>query len=413
MTHNSSIGRRSALALGLASSAAALAPRRARAQPKEVKIAMIVPLSGPWARQGILEQRGARMAVDDINSAGGIKSMGGAKIHLLEYDTGDSAEKAKDAAQRMLAQEPDVVGGFGCWLSTFTLAVTEVTERAKMPWLTLSYSDLITSRGFKYVFQSSPTAVQQAEDMVPVIMKLAEKASGKRPTKVALIGDNTAASVSFMKPIRGHVLADEKLTAVADQTYTPPLSDATTLVQPLRSAHPDFVLLTSTNVPDDKLLVDKFSEYNMPPTKLPLIGNGGHWAVPELLKNAGADELEGVLVGLANWPGKAVDDVSKRFVERTKEPWFGHDSIFAYVHVLILKEALERAGAADREKVNTAIHAMDMTDGPALFFPGHHLQYDAQGRRIGAQMVMVQWQNGRPVTVFPPDVATAEAKWKA
>ena len=178
-------------------------------------------------------------------------------------------------------------------------------------------------------------------------------------------------------------------------------------------AHPDFVLLTSTNVPDDKLLVDKFSEYNMPPTKLPLIGNGGHWAVPELLKNAGADELEGVLVGLANWPGKAVDDVSKRFVERTKEPWFGHDSIFAYVHVLILKEALERAGAADREKVNTAIHAMDMTDGPALFFPGHHLQYDAQGRRIGAQMVMVQWQNGRPVTVFPPDVATADAKWKA
>ena len=249
--------------------------------------------------------------------------------------------------------------------------------------------------------------------MVPVIMALAEKASGKRPTKVALIGDNTAASVSFMKPIRGHVLNDEKLTAVVDQTYTPPLTDATTLVQPVRSARPDFVLLTSTNVPDDKLLVDKFSEYNMPPTKLPLIGNGGHWAVPELLKNAGADELEGVLVGLANWPGKAVEDVSKRFVERTKEPWFGHDSIFAYVHVLILKEALERAGAADREKVNAAIHAMDMTDGPALFFPGHHLQYDAQGRRIGAKMVMVQWQNGRPVTVFPPDVATAEAKWKA
>ncbi len=413
MTHKSSIGRRTALGLGLAGGASALAPRRLRAQTKDVKIAMIVPLSGPWARQGILEQMGARMAIEDINNAGGIKSMGGAKLHLLEYDTGDSAEKAKDAAQRMLAQEPDVVGGFGCWLSTFTLAVTEVTERAQMPWLTLSYSDLITGRGYKYVFQSSPTAVQQAEDMVPVIMALAEKASGKRPTKVGLIGDNTAASVSFMKPIREHVLTDQKLTPVADQTYTPPLTDATTLVQPLRSARPDFVLLTSTNVPDDKLLVDKFSEYNMPPTKLPLIGNGGHWAVPELLKNAGADELEGVLVGLANWPGKAVDDVSKRFVERTKEPWFGHDLIFAYVHVLILKEALERAGAADREKVNAAIHAMDMTDGPALFFPGHHLKYDEKGRRIGAQMVMVQWQGGRPVTVFPPDVATAEAKWKA
>jgi branched-chain amino acid transport system substrate-binding protein len=412
MTQRSSIGRRAALGLGLAGSAAALTPGRLRAQSKDVKIAMIVPLSGPWARQGILEQMGARMAIDDINNAGGIKSMGGARLQLLEYDTGDSAEKAKDAAQRMLAQEPDVVGGFGCWLSTFTLAVTEVTERAQMPWLTLSYSDLITGRGYKYVFQSSPTAVQQAEDMVPVIMALAEKASGKRPTKVAMIGDNTAASVSFRKPIDEHVLKDQKLTAVVSQVYTPPLSDATTLVQPVRSAHPDFVLLTSTNVPDDKLLVDKFSEFGMPSTKLPLIGNGGHWAVPELVKNAGADELEGVMVGLANWPGKAVDDVSKRFVERTKEPWFGHDSIFAYVHVLILKEALERTGVADRNKVNAAIHAMDMTDGPALFFPGHHLQYDEKGRRIGAQMVMVQWQGGRPVTVYPSDVAVAQAKWK-
>ena len=102
---------------------------------------MLVPLSGPWARQGILEQMGARMAIDDVNNAGGIKSLGGAKMKLLEYDTQDSAEKAKDAAQRMLAQNPDVVGGFGCWLSTFTLAVTEVTERAELPWLTLSYSD--------------------------------------------------------------------------------------------------------------------------------------------------------------------------------------------------------------------------------------------------------------------------------
>ncbi len=73
----------------------------------------MVPLSGPWARQGILEQMGAEMAMDDINNAGGIKSLGGAKLKLIVADTGDSAEKAKDAAQRMVAQEPDLVGGFG------------------------------------------------------------------------------------------------------------------------------------------------------------------------------------------------------------------------------------------------------------------------------------------------------------
>ena len=402
------INRRTALTLG---ATAALAGRARAQQPAEVKIAMLVPLSGPWARQGILERMGAELAIDDINSAGGIKALGGAKLKLMQYDTGDSAEKAKDAAQRMIAQEPALVGGFGCWLSTFTLAATEVTERAELPWLTLSYSDLITSRGFRYVFQTSPTADAQAESLVPTVMALAEKTTGKRPTKVGIVGDNTASSVSFYKPLHDHALKDQKLDLVVEKIYTPPLSDATSLIQPLRSARPDFVLLQSTNVPDDKLLMDKVSEFGLAGGKLPLIGNGGHWAVPELLNVTGADILEGVLVGLANWPGKEQAELSARFSARTKEPWFGHDSIFAYAHTMVLKEALERAGVADRHKVADAMRAMDMTDGPALLFPGHRLKFDDKGRRAGAELVIVQWRGGKPVTVSPPSLAVAEAMW--
>ena len=404
------LSRRNTIGLGLAG--AALASTRLKAQtPAEVKIAMLVPLSGPWARQGILEQMGARLAVEDVNAAGGIKSMGGARLKLVEYDAGDSAEKAKDAAQRMVAEEPDLVGGFGCWLSSFTLAATEVTERAELPWLTLSYSDLITSRGFKHVFQSSPTADRQAEEELPMIMELAQKASGKKPAKVAFIGDNTASSVSFMKAMRGHVVQQQGLTIVADEVYTPPLTDATTMVQHVRSGRPDFAVLQSTNVPDDKLLADKFAEFNMRSDRLPKIGGGGHWAVPELLKNAGAENLEGIMVGLANWPGKNQVELEKRFMAKTGEPWFGHDSIFAYVHVMILKEALERTGAADRRKVSDAIHALDMTDGPALFFPDGRLKYDQSGRRVGAKLCVVQWRDGRPVAVYPPSIATRDVLW--
>src|SRR4051794_21776974 len=226
MADKVTLGRRSALALG----AAALAGR-AHAQPDEVKIAMLVPLSGAWARSGILEKLGAELAIDDVNAAGGIKSLGGAKLRLLPFDTADSSEKAKDAAQRMIAQEPDLVGGFGCWLSSFTLAATEVTERAELPWLTLSYFDLITGRGFGHVFQSSPTANRQAEELLPMVMELAQKATGRKPAKVAFIGDNTASSVSFMKPMRDHLVKDAGLAIVADEVYTPPLADATTLIQ--------------------------------------------------------------------------------------------------------------------------------------------------------------------------------------
>src|SRR2546429_3689290 len=120
-------------ALGLAFSAPSVL-----AQGKEVKVGLIAPLSGPWARQGELMLKGAQMAIDDINNGGGITAMGGAKLRLITADAGDSIEKAKNAAQRFVASEPDMVGATGAWLSSFTLAVTEGTERAEMPLLILS-----------------------------------------------------------------------------------------------------------------------------------------------------------------------------------------------------------------------------------------------------------------------------------
>ena len=412
MTTPSTFGRRTAIKLGLAGTAAVLAPRRARAQsPREVKIALLVPLSGAWARQGILKQMGADLAIDDVNKGGGIKALGGAKLKLVVYDTGDTAEKAKNAAQRLVAQEPDVVGGMGSWLSSFTLAVTEVTERAELPWLTLSYSDLITGRGFKYVFQSSPTAEAQATALLPRVVDLASKAGSGRPTKVAFIGDNSASSVSFMKAIRGGVAKDLGLTIVADETYTPPLADATTLVQKIRSGRPDFIVLQSTNVGDDKLLLDKFAERGITASTVPLIGGGGHWCVPELAKVAGKEHLEGMIVGLANWPGKDLGDLEKRFVAKTGEPWFGHDSIFPYAHVMILKEVLERTASTDRRKVGEMLRKIDLKDGPAKLFPDGRVKFDDVGRRVGAELCIVQWQKGRPVAVHPESIAVSKAVW--
>ena len=118
----------------------------AQAQTSEVKVGLIAPLSGPWARSGDLMLKGAQLAIDDINKAGGIKALNGAKLKLVVFDAGDSVEKAKNTAQRMISQEGDLVGATGAWLSSFTLGVTEVTERAELPLLTLSYSDQITGQ---------------------------------------------------------------------------------------------------------------------------------------------------------------------------------------------------------------------------------------------------------------------------
>src|SRR5260370_21976447 len=101
---NRRITRRIVIETALALPAASVfAGMPARAQTKEVRVAMIAPLSGPWARQGQLMRMGADMAIDEINQSGGIKALGGAKMVLVAADAGDSTEKAKNAPQRLLS----------------------------------------------------------------------------------------------------------------------------------------------------------------------------------------------------------------------------------------------------------------------------------------------------------------------
>ena len=386
-------------------------PPRAGAQQKPVKLALIAPLSGAWARQGYLKKLGAEMAVDEINAAGGIKSLGGAKIELVIADASDSAEKAKNAAQRLVSQEPDLSGGMGAWLSTFTLAVTEVTEREHLPWLTLSYSDAITGRGFRYVFQSSPTGGDQAVRAVPTIVGMALDATGRKPASAGIIMDNTASPVSFTKPIREGGLEKMGIKLAMDEIFTPPLSDATPLVQRVRSTRPDFLFLVSTSVPDDKLILEKMHEFKLGRDRVPVVANGVAFASPELLKTMGQDQLEGLLVITPSWGVKGQEELIARFKQRTGEPWLTQDSLSTYGHVWIFKEALEKARSADREQVAEAIRQLDVASGPvALAFPGG-AKFDAAGRRQRTVVLVVQWQNGVPVTVYPPQYAFAKPKW--
>ena len=379
---------------------------------KPVEIALIMPLSGPWARQGQLEKLGAEMAIDEINKNGGIKSMGGAKLELISIDAGDSAEKAKNAAQRLVAEHPNVVGGLGAWLSTFTLAITEVTERAQIPWLTLSYADSLTNRGFKYIFQTSPTADTQATEALPTLIDLAKSATGKAPKTIGLIGDNTASPVSFLKPLRAPGGLDKYgMKAVVDETYTPPLSDATTLMQRVRATRPDMLLYITTTISDLKLGLDKMNEFHIGRGAVPVIGSGGANGAPEVLKNVSPDLLEGYIFIVANWGLKGQEQIIDAFKKRTGEPWMTQDALDGYGHVWIFKDALEKVGTADKVKVAEAMHTMEFDSGPtAMAFPGK-VKFDAAGHRVGAPLVIVQWQNGVPVTIYPIDRATAKAKW--
>ena len=353
--------RRDFLLGGAAMAAAASVPVLAQAQAREVKVAIAVPLSGAWARNGELHLKGAQSGVDDINAAGGIKALGGAKMKLIVVDSGDSTEKAKNAAQRLLSQEPDLVGGTGAFVSSFTLAITEITERAEVPWLTLSYSDQITARGYKYVFQTSPIASKQSIDALPALMEIAKQSNSARPKTIGIVMDNTASPMAFTKPMREGEFAKLGL--------------------------------------------------KLGRGRIPMLGNGGHMGAPELLQVVGKQQMEGVMAAMANWSGKGHEKLVADFKTRHKEPWMPQDSVSTYGDMWIFKEAMEKAASADPKKVAAAIRAMNESGGASKYFPGGKLAFDANGRRTNADLVIVQWQDGEPKTVFPSSFASAKAIW--
>lgn len=396
----------SLLALAMATAGGA-----ALAQKKDVEVGLIAPMTGPWARQGQVMKMAADLAIDTINRQGGIKALGGAKLKLSVFDAGDSVEKAKNAAQRMVAEAPDLVGATGAYLSSFTLAVTEVTERAQLPVVTFSYSDQITARGFKYVFQTSATGDQQAEGSLPALIEMATKATGKRPKTVGIVMDNTAASVAFVKPIRATQLAKLGLTLTVDETFTPPLANATPLIQKVRSQRPDILLLLPTAISDAKLLLEKMNEFGLGKGRLPTVSNGAAILDPDLRSNMNVEQLEGVMSVVANWTTSAQKDMVEDFRKKTGEPWATQHFMTTYGDMFIFKAALEAAGKADRASVAKALHAMNLTNGPAAYFPGGRVKFDDNGRRESASLLIVQWQNGIPVTVFPPKEAVAAPLW--
>lgn len=406
--------RRAVLGTGIAGSAALALPRLGRAQaPAEIKVALIAPLSGPWARSGELMKQGGDLAIKHINEQGGIKALGGAKMKLVVLDAGDNPEKAKNAAQRLVSSEPDIVAGTGAWLSSFTLAITEVTERADLPWLTLSYSDQITSRGFKYAFQTSVVASEMAERTIKAANEVAEKATGKKPATISIINDNTASPVSFTKALREGGLEKAGLKLLSDDVYTPPMADASPLVQKVRSARPEMLLYVGTTLSDYKLVIEKLNEFGLGKGRLPVISNGAPPGTPELRKLVGPDLLEGLIFSIANWPLKGHEELAAEYKKVSGEPFLSQDPLCTYGDMWIMKEAIEAAGKAERKAVAEAMRTMETKGGSGRFFPGGGgvMKFDGKGRRVGAEIVFVQWQGGDPITVAPAEVAVKAPLW--
>ncbi len=155
--------------------------------------------------------------------------------------------------------------------------------------------------------------------------------------------------------MREGLLAENGLQLIVDETFTPPLADATSLVQKIRSAKPDLLFFLPTVISDAKLLLEKMNEFGLGQGKIPTISFGIAIAEPDMLQTVSPELLQGVLTCVASWGAKGHEALIAELKSRYKEPWMTQNAISTYGDMWVIKDALEKAGKADRVAVAEAL----------------------------------------------------------
>jgi len=371
------------------------------AEENIIKVGGIYALTGDMAKLGQENADGLQLAIDHINEAGGIKSMGGAKLELIWGDSQGKPEVGISEVTR-LVQNENVVAIIGAHQSSVTTPATQEAERLSTPFIvSMAVADKITERGFEYVYRICPKASWYAKDQVTFASDL-EQLAGMEVKRVALLHEDTDFGESTAAGQK-QFLEEMGLEMVAEVKYSASAADLTTEVAKIKASDPD-VVLTVTYLNDSILIARARESLGM--TNIPFVDAAGGTIDPEFIAQLGGSS-EGWFTELEYSKYAAGADV----LNDAFKAKYGHDitgnGAYAYQAGLLLADALERAGTADKDALRDAIKATDLKSGPQMIMPTDRIYFDEQGQNPNAPLFIVQVQNGELIPVWPADFAAA------
>jgi branched-chain amino acid transport system substrate-binding protein len=226
-------------AMGLATAAGGF-PGLVKAQAKEILIGSIQPVTGPLAVIGQGQRRAAELAVDMINSKGGIRSMGGAKLKLLLGDSQTQTEVGRSEADRLIKEGAKII--VGAFESGTSMAIATLCEQRETPFLIdVAALDDITKKGYKYTFRIFPTSTAFAQRGVAFIKEiLAEKRLSPKRAVVSYVGDafGKTQGAFFIKHFKESSLG---IDIVEEISYPLGVPDLSAEVAKIKAAKPDLL----------------------------------------------------------------------------------------------------------------------------------------------------------------------------
>jgi branched-chain amino acid transport system substrate-binding protein len=372
---------------------------------EDVPVGILLPLSGSVAPIGINNRRGHELAIEEINANGGIKSLGGAKLVMIDGDTQGKPEVGMSEAEKL--SQRDVVAIFGAYQSGVTFPSTQVTEKLGVPFIDpVAIADKITEgRGFKYIFKIAPKASWYARDQIGFLKGVGE-ATGHPVKKIVLMHEDTLFGQSTAAGQKASA-ADLGIEILDEISYPKDTPDVTSTIARIKDLNPDAIVLVSY-ISDAVLITKTMKELGV---DIPIVGTSAGHIDPAYVANLGKDANYTFTVGEWNpdisKPG--IEEINQRFTEKFGIPMNGH-AAETYMATKVLADALERAGSTDREAVRAAI-AKTKICGADNILPYDCIEFDESGQSPQGQLVILQILDGVYKTVWPPEVASAAPVW--
>jgi branched-chain amino acid transport system substrate-binding protein len=353
----------------------------------------------------------AQLAADEINAKGGVD---GRQIEIVTYDDHSSSADAVRAFQRSV-NEDKVNVVIASYISEVVLALEPWAARLKMPFITPGAASNEISKSVhgdydknKYTFHGYLTSAALALSVCDAAKDLL--VDQKHMTTAVIMSEDAA----WTKPLDigyEECLPKIGLKVLDHIRFSPDTTDFTPIFNKIEGSKPDVIITGISHVG-----VQPTVQWKNQQVPIPMLGVASH-ATNDTFGKDTNNASDGVLYQGVSGPGVAVTPKSVPFAEAFKTKFGNYPSYAgytAYDEVYYIADAVKRAGSTDADKVVDALEKTDWegTIGRIQFYGKddpftHSIKY-GKGLITG---LMLQWQDGKQISVWPKEVAKGQLKF--
>ena len=385
-------------ALGVAAGVLA-APTVLRAQGAAVKVGILHPVSGALSYSGQQGRLGAQMAVEEVNAAGGIKALGGAKIEAVLGDAQSTPDGGNAEVEKMnAAGVAAIVGGYA---SAICLAASQTAARYDLPYIVdVGVVDSIVTRGLKNTFRFGPGFGVIAKTALDNLVTINDQANKVAKT-VMIVHEDSAFGAGLAKLLNAQ-LPERGFQVLEIISHPTPTRDFNNVVLKIRAQNPDLVI--PANYYNEYVLLARTMQQQRIRPKGIYSVLGGAASSYKFVKEF--PEAAQYIMDCNHWfdPKNAKALALKRKVDAQNQ-FYTYEVYMNYSCVLLLADAIERAASADRAKITAALESST--------FSGHLMPYGptkfVNGQNQGAAPVNTQVLGNDIQVILPAAFASAKA----